>query len=78
MFVRGSRSSVSGIGGVSGPAVTQPAGGATDSIEGSGGIHVSPSFTPGGAFGMSGGSALGTVPVQPFGLSDWPRPRPPP
>ena len=77
MFVRGSRSSVSGIGGTSGPLVTQPGGGATDSIDGSGGIQTSPSLTVAGGFGSSGGSALGAVPAQPCGPPDWPRPRPP-
>jgi hypothetical protein len=53
MFVRGSRSRVTGGGGTSGPLVTQPAGGATDSIDGIGGTHTSPSFTAAGAFGST-------------------------
>jgi hypothetical protein len=65
MFVRGRRSSVSGIGGTSGPLVTHPFGGATASIDGRGGIQTSPSLTPAGAFGSSGGSVLGGVPAQP-------------
>src|SRR5688572_9118455 len=65
MFERGSRNSVSGMGGTSGPLVTHPGGGATDSIVGSGGIQTSPSLTAAGGFGSSGGSGLGGAPVQP-------------
>src|SRR5688572_11760924 len=78
MFVRGRRSSVSGIGGTSGPLVTQPAGGATDSIVGRGGIQTSPSLTPAGALGSSGASELGGLPAHPCAAllpsRDWPAP----
>jgi hypothetical protein len=73
MFVRGSRSSVSGIGGTSGPLVTHPAGGATAAIDGSGGIQTSRSLTLAGALGSSGGSGLGAVPAQPCGPFSSPR-----
>jgi hypothetical protein len=44
------------MGGTSGPLVTQPGGGATDSIAGIGGTQTWPSLTAPGALGTTGTS----------------------
>jgi hypothetical protein len=66
MLVRGSRASVSGIGGTSGPLVTHPAAGATDSIVGMGGIQTCPPAEP-GAFARRGFSLCLAVLLDPGG-----------
>ena len=64
MFVRGSRSRVSGIGGTSGPLVTQPGGGATDSMVAA--AESTPRLLDRrGRLWVEGGSGLGGVPAQP-------------